>query len=695
MSSNYKFYYHKSNIVFVLLTKALISFVSLLIYTQTSDNFLTYTQANSINYGISQQPITDINQLMPKLCQNQSTICEGSFCIPGVKKCVCDLRMPVQFSRYCLRQVDIETKCFVTQQCNHTIKDAVCIDINSNSILNSESSKFKLDHWQQLHDLRQQTANSNRQVSATTTTEGPRIRNRRFRANENDQYYDSSGNNVIRSNFRNSPYEINYNTQELLLQNHTRRRTNTSNIDRLSNSLPTSTTTSATTSSSSSSIMSSTSRSDYVDSASHTSFTTTPRGDIETNTGNSISTNSNSRVQPESSEVSTNNYQADIRSSSSSSQLLTEIQNVITTTAPSIEYTGNRRKMVIKNPTWPPGICSCPFGYMFDSMLRKCLAISLADSHCANDFDCKQISMTHCSPETRKCECDEPLVWGTKESSCIRTPNKPVGKIEFSDGRKVGQSNGGFIDNLIAPLILAKLFPDYLIMFMIFIVIILIVTIILFKCIAKWFSSGSSSVLISPKNKKKKGTTSSNLPPRSPYATLRRPSHKPLSDFSQATRGRILNYDFEQEEIKTEVASGRNRSPQSNTLQKNSAKSNAHERSGTLKFNKGHSHDDGNKIKKEEPSDDQLLELNDNISVNQMDQSEGKSVSSILNAIPGPPPTQQPPYMLATSAMKGQGSAIAAAAAAVANKRMQMASQKKNPDHQQQGNMANGRPVFL
>lgn len=753
-------------------------------------NNIIIVSATSINYGVIQQPITDINQLMPKLCQNQSVICEGSYCIPGVRKCVCDLRMPVQFGSYCLRQVDIETKCFVTNQCNHTIKDAVCIDINSNSILNAESSKFKLDQWRQLNELRQQsiqaTTNSREQVPKQLLEGNSKSRSifklaNRFKMDEEDV--------MVVSHYRNSPYEINYNTPELLLQNHTRRKTNNTNGDRLNlyqnNQMHISATTTspALTNDVTNELngVNNRANSNYASQEDINQSTTTnvPVIDQDTSTPTTIipvtKTISNIRSSAGNKEqgyneetstrrdinsyYSTAHYQSDttsVTSQQSTNDYSTTTNNLYdTTTINSLPTTysssngdsnggsaqsGSRKKMIIKTQNWPPGICACPFGYMFDSMLRKCLAVSLADSHCLVDVDCKQISMSHCSQERKKCECDEPLVWDQKELACNRqkatttTPANSDDNINIDTRKILGSivNNGpvagnNFFENLFHPNMLAKLYPDYIILLMIFIVIILITICIVFKLTANWFSSSGSSALISPKKTNK--NSKANLPPRSPYATLKRPDHKPLSNFTQATRGRILNYDFEQDgQIKAHDQVGESSRNQQtiiggtlklhhNNHHNHHAKITNDNRSATLKatssssksHNKQSSGDNNNNSKQREKqndysNDEQLLELNDNISVSQL-ESDSKTSDVSAQAAPhmaippGPPPNQQPPYMLA-SAMKGQGSAIAAAAAAIANKRMQ----KKNLEQQQQQDQQQkyqaspftpGHPVFL
>lgn len=668
--------------------------------------------ATSINYGISQQPITDINQLMPRLCQNQTMICEGSFCIPGIRKCVCDLRMPVQFGRFCLRQVDIETKCFVTNQCNHTIKDAVCIDSNSNAILDAESSKFKLDQWQQLNELRQLSQSTlskeqvpTRQTHLFTSTESSQKSMFLFDGNNNNNNFDGfnfeARDDVIINNARNSPYEINYNTPELLSQNHTRRRTNNSDRSASTNSI-------LTVPISSYNLSNDTRLDDKSVLIRNNISETNPLSSTRASTISTITSPTDSSSTMSSSQ--TTSEEASISNNFESSLLTTEQgtngrsgQDPYTSTRPettgtvstttsstTLSYSDltSRKKMVIKSPNWPPGICSCPVGYMFDSMLRKCLTLSLADSHCQVDSDCKQVSMTHCSIESKRCNCDEPLVWNQTELACVR-PKVPI-KTENSTVKKEG-----FFENLLSPLILAKLLPDYTMMLLFFVIMVIISTLIILKLTVKCFSS-SSSALISPK--KKKPTQAGNLNPRSPYATLRRPDHKPssqLSNFTQATRGRILNYDFESENPK--VADDAN-SPSPLPPSGNTLRSNKEASKSTVKSHKHHTTpdiDNHNKSlnsgAKKDSMDDQLMELNDNISVNQL-ESESKSDNSI-NIIPGPSPTQQPPYML-RSAMMGQGSAIATAAAAVANKRMQLAL-KKNLEQQSTGKLANGSPVYL
>lgn len=673
--------------------------------------------ATSINYGIAQKPITDINQLMPKLCQNQSVICEGSFCIPGVRKCVCDLRMPVQFGKFCLRQLDINTKCFATSQCNHTIKEAVCIDTSSNAILDYESSKFKLDQWQHLEDLRK--------ASQPTTNKDMLAKTIRALVNQDTipRIYIQSGHRDSYSNLRNSPYEIKYDTPELLHQNHTRRKIssnnnekNISDNDKFKD------------------------RSNYVDSVQENiedargggQPTTEPVILSSTEASNSLDDAStyissrssdptenphNSAQLDEAIKPATSTIAVPLIVSTPSQQSSTTTTSLSTTqyAAKQTSEQPVRKKMVIKNMSWPPGVCSCPSGYMFDEMLRKCLALSLADSRCQQDTDCKQIAMTHCSSSTRKCECDEPLQWDSSKLACLRPkPNTAHTSPDVDDQQK---DTMGLTENLLPTLILVKYFPDYTIMLMIFIILVIVISLFILRLTVKCFSSSSSSALISPKTKKKKSANANHtnhLSPKSPYATLRRPDHKPssqLSSFTQTTRGRILNYDFEQEApLAGTTANGRqNAAAASMTLHRNNKTLsgdrtlNAVDISGaTLRPNKQHEHQhyDTNNIQNirvhNKASSGQPIELNDNISIDQS-EAEVKTDSGSLN-IPAPPANQQPPYMLASS-MKGQGSAIAAAAAAVANKRMQLA-QKKNIDQQQQqqnSNIlnANGKPVFL
>lgn len=663
-----------------------------IIHTSEKNNCMI-ASATSINYGIVQQPITDASQLMPKLCQNQTTICEGSFCIPNVRKCVCDLRMPVQFGRFCLRQVDIETKCFATNQCNHTVRDAVCIDINSNAILDTESSKFKLDQWQQLNELRQlsQSAVSRDIPKQQTQTIISQPKPMFFIEDRNfNGLTIESRDDVIVSNVRNSPYEININTPELLLQNHTRRRTN--NTDRALTNLLNSVTPANFNPKDVNQINDKPSHSNSIADL-NLSTMSINTNELRTTTRSIGTETHHTNTQPtipETTTTTTNTISTDQPTEVSSKDFKSFTTMATTTTTTGYNDLNSRKKMIIKTPNWPPGVCMCPFGYMFDPMLRKCLALSLADSHCLVDKDCKQITSTHCSLDSKRCECDEPLVWNQKELACVRP--KPSVKPDYPSPKK--EPGNGLVENLLPPIVLGKLFPDYSMILLIFVIIVIIGTLLLLKLTVKCFSS-SSSALISPKNKKKKKKlASSNLPPRSPYATLRRPDHKPnpqLSNFTQATRGRILNYDFEQEgPISMENDTSQSPQPFVNNSQKPNC-----ERTCTMRSNHNNNNNKSQKMDgslTKEPSikveeDDQLMELNDNISVSQL-ESESKSDNGIL-AIPGPPPTQPPPYML-KSAMMGQGSAIAAAAAAVANKRMQ----KKNLE-QHSGRLANGSPVFL
>lgn len=664
--------------------------------------YISFTKSagtTSINYGISQQPITDISQLMPKLCQNQSVICEGSFCIPGVRKCVCDLRMPVQLGKFCLRQVDIETKCFFTSQCNHTIKDSVCIDMNSNAVLDIDSSMFKLEQWHQLNELRRksQSALSSETTEQTTTTTTmtpvtvapPRI----FLAdNSLDELNFEARDDVIISNLRNSPYEINY-SPELIQQNHTRRKINPSD-QVLVPLVPTS---------DNEDIM----RQIATQGQNQSSSRSMPQSDSPVPDTTTRSVHDEVNVPMESRNF--NQY--------SQTPVDSSTPPVTTTTMQTNDPTQPKRKtMVVKTPNWPPGMCLCPHGFMFDSMLRKCLALSLADSHCSNDNDCKQISRTHCSMESKKCDCDEPLVWNQTDLACVR-PMPLVKTSSSSDGNQSSQgAKEGFIDNLIPPLVLAKLLPDQTVLLLIFVILVIIGTLIILKLTVKCFSSSGSALVSPTKHQKNRGKSAANnnnnsLPPRSPYATLKRPEHKPtsqLSNFTQATRGRILNYDFEQDAPIAGEPTGSSPQPPLTTYGTiSNVASTSVEDHSTLSKNKSHKHhhhhnhhgtsNDPNIQSKQKAADsEQLLELNDNVSLGQL-ESEGKSESSAaIMSIPGPSPNQPPPYML-PSAMKGQGSAIAAAAAAVANRRIQMA-QKKNLDQQQQpasAKKANGSPVFL
>lgn len=626
-------------------------------YSMRGLNHLSVS-ANSINYRISQEPVTDINLLMPKLCQNLTTICESSFCIPGIRKCVCDLRMPVLFGRYCLKQVDIETKCFATSQCNHTIREAVCIDVLSNAVLDLDSSKFKLDQWQQLNELRQ--SQQAHEVSSTgSIRRSPNIvKLRPHRSSEENEKL-LKAKPPVTMDSRNSPYEFNYNTQELLAQNHTRRNFSSDRALTGSN-------------------LNFKSKDEFLNDWPETS-----------REGSSISLAS-STVSYILDGSSTFTVQED---SLTSRVATTEpVSSTLPTTITPADPT-SRRKTTIKNPVWPPGICSCPHGSMFNSMLRRCIVLSLAESHCLSDVDCSQFAMTHCSTATKKCQCDEPLNWDQKNLACI----KPILTTTLpSIDSTVASRESNSSDYLLPPLILAKLLPNYTLLLPVLVLIVIFGTLILLQITVKCFSSNNSA-LISPKTKKKK-TKNNNLPPRSPYSTLRRPDHKgasELSSFTQATRGRILNYDFEQEEPATKSTSPLPKQPDSEL----SLADNAHNSATQKSVNKGHRHQNvctahtiARNSSKSVEINDEFLELNDNISLNQ-NESDAKADSTSLT-IPAPPPTQQPPYML-TSAMKGQGSAIAAAAAAVANKRMQMA-QKKSLDHlSTSGKLTNGSPVFL
>lgn len=493
-----------------------------------------------ISYGSSQPPITDVNQLMPKLCQNQSVICEGSFCIPGVRRCVCDLRMPVQFDKFCLRQLDIESKCFVTNQCNHTVKDAVCIDINSNSILDVDASRFKLEQWHQLNELRSQSTKNRipSSVGANKQTQSFVARSSMFMLENGrkDILIGSSQDEPIVSKARNSPYEINYNTNELLIQNHTRRRTNSTErpLDTL-NIIPipnpnSSLTNDAKKGSQSISIVEPQSVGPAIEL-------------VQNSTTSTENATTSASPLSQDAELTTNPV-----ITTSMSPIMTSSDANLQTTTSIVGELANR-KMVTKTPHWPPGVCSCPFGYMFDSMLRKCLALSLSDSHCQSDSDCKNIPTTHCSKETKKCECDEPFVWDQKDLACLRP--KFASKDTQLDANAVVDSS------LLPATISSRLFLENT-NFLLILILLLIVSGALFviESTVKCFSS-KNSALISPKRnqkKQKQSPATSGLPPRSPYATLRRPEHQSnsqLSSFTKATRGRILNYDFEQDSPKS------------------------------------------------------------------------------------------------------------------------------------------------
>lgn len=498
--------------------------------------------ATSINYGVNELPITDVNQLMPKLCQSQSAICEGVICIPDIRRCDCDLRMPVQFDKFCLRQVDIDTKCFATKQCNHTVKEAVCIDINSNAVLDVEASKFKLEQWQQLNELRSQSGSRAGSNSATGkqrafVSGSLGIPSRRILSMGSfDGRLIETQDSVMYSSARNSPYEINYNTNDLLVQNHTRRKINST--ERIPDAVE---------------IPSSSKVSNDPQLATQTipnpdqNNPITPKVRIEQVSSSTIATS-------RSESLATVINQQPNEGVDSTTSVSEATDNPATTLLPGPTTTSDlsSRKMITKTPHWPPGICSCPFGYMFDSMLRKCLAKSLNDSHCLVDSDCKYIPLTHCSIETKKCACDEPFVWDQKDLACLRP--KQMKKDEPIDG--------SVVDNSLLPTsITSKLFLEnsnliYLLLILFFII---TATLIILESTVKCFSS-KNSALISPKRQQKKQRSNSGAPnnvgPKSPYATLRK-SDQPnsqLSNFTQATRGRILNYDFEQDSPKTETA---------------------------------------------------------------------------------------------------------------------------------------------
>lgn len=585
---------------------------------QRSENnqVVAFVGATSINYGIYQTPITDVTLLMPKLCQNQSTICEGSFCIPGIRRCVCDLRMPVQFDRYCLKQVDIDTKCFVTSQCNHTVKDAVCIDINSNAILDIESSRFKLDQWQQLNELRQlsqSSFSSSKQQQQLEPTTPKSISSPAF------TFYDEPfGTNnlvelrddVINLDVRNSPYEINYNTPELLHQNHTRRRhdhtadrnhlqalaSHTGNriihselpITLPSQSIETTTITTTPVTTSSQSDLNQ--QQPYITSTLSPIVSTSDQ--VDTNTFLSTNTDLIDRTTTTTTSNSDGQSQTSIPETSTTITVITSpatepTSNVISnpttpTPGPTTTTTHSNRKLITKNQSWPPGICSCPFGHIFSSKLRKCMLPSLVDSHCTVDYDCKQIPFTHCSRETRKCICDEPLVWN--QSSCVRPSQQQQQQQDIYSSNQYGnpkkhksmdnQLELGTTNQDTSSLLSTTTFSllDNVSLSIILILIFFIIAILIIVEFVKCFSGSNNSTLISPRrqnNEQKSKVKQSQQPttnvdingmvqtnasstsnPKSPYATLRRQENGPnsqLSNFSQATRGRILNYDFEQE----------------------------------------------------------------------------------------------------------------------------------------------------
>ena len=462
--------------------------------------------ATSINYGISQKPITDISQLMPVLCQNQSVICEGSFCIPGVKRCVCDLRQPVAFGRFCLRQLDIETKCFASSQCNHTVKNAICVDTTSQIELDYDSSRFKLDQWQHLNELRQlsQSAQSkdstNRQTmtSPTVTNQKPPIYMAIERANRNnidEGLVFEARDDVIMTNMRNSPYEIT--TPELMQQNHTRRRQNNGQLP-----------------------------------LNLSSIDGTLQPSSEVPSGDSSQAERDQNTSTPSIRDLLSITQADFPTSTTtvSTTASTTTEATTTTTEPSTSTTNQeattgfseliKKKMVVKSPSWPPGVCSCPQGFMFDAMLRKCLGLSLSDAHCQSDNDCKQIKLTHCSAETKKCECDEPFVWNQTELLCQRPikgakvetyPQEETTQLVITVGypftpvtRESTPTNKeqSFMENLVPSLLASRMVPDHTVLLLIFVIVIIVATLIILRLTVKCFSS-SNSTLISPKSSKK------------------------------------------------------------------------------------------------------------------------------------------------------------------------------------------------
>jgi hypothetical protein len=611
-------------------------------------------QTTSINYGISHQPITDVSQLMPSLCQNQSVICEGSFCIPGVRKCVCDLRQPVQIGLFCLRQVDIETKCFATSQCNHTIRDAVCTDINSNTILDADSSKFKLKQWQQLNDLRQASqsavAKQQQQDSSkpkqTTASSVSSIKAQMYLAdNAHDKLSFQTRDDVIMSNARNSPYEINYYTPELLKQNHTRR--NNENGDRNINML---------------NLAAGTSSPDeqndgFRSNIDDNNFKQTLNKQLIQSMINHDATTQQITTTTQNADATTKSPTADTTTTiyppPSSSTGIDSAFNPTSSTPPTSSLSNelSKKKLIVKAPNWPPGVCSCPPGYMFDSMLRKCLAFSLADSRCLVDNDCKQIKMTHCSKDTKKCECDEPLIWNQTDLACVR-PKPRMAVIP---------------DKPADPLLLGELLPDQTTILFIFVATIIVATLLILGLIVKCFST-SKPALISPKNQKNKKSNQNSIP-KSPYATLRKtdPTNSQLNSFTQATRGRILNYNFEQDNPVQESTSPRSASAMDHKEQP-SHDHGTIERSKTLARLKGlkpnlknaSSPDTCNAPKQALKSNE--IVADESLDLNELD-SETKSEHSTTLA-PPQPTTNQPTYMLA-----GQQSAIAAAAAAVANRR--------------------------
>jgi len=604
--------------------------------------------------------------------------------------------------------------------------------------LDHESGGYKLEQWYHLNELRQTQAKgfTNKQQTTTSTTEKPLfIAAPLVRERSDDGLVFEAHDDVMITNSRNSPYE--FTTPELMQQNHTRRR---QNMDQLLANL-----------------------------RSEDSRAPIPPDPYPTSEPQADSSDSAPTVVSNQDSTTQSLTTTTIKPIERKVEALTTQETITTKTAASVNNLGDpsKKKMIVKTPNWPPGICSCPNGFMFDAMLRKCLGLSLIDTHCQVDNDCRQIRLTHCSMETKKCECDEPFVWNQTELMCQRpkkilsTETTVLEATATSGGPNDyrftpvtqrtketppnKQDNG--LESLIPPLLLAKLLPDQTVMLLILVIVVITATLIILGFIVKCFSSNSAALISpkSPKNKGHKATSSTDLPPRSPYATLKRPEyHNKHSQFTQAARGRILNYDFEQDSPTANNPSDSAHSPHTKKTLNSSATLHrgGHQKNdfrttttiesqtggGTLSRLKMHKHSDipsvatksgpenemftarpnskspgdtrGHSTKKTVPGRVISAQLDESIDVEHLESGSERSETGSQKGISGPPPlsNQPPPYMLASSSMKGQGSAIAAAAAAVANRRMQLAQKKAATGDQQQSNKfseSNGSPVFL
>ncbi|KAG9510715.1 Serum response factor-like protein, partial [Fragariocoptes setiger] len=631
---------------------------------------------DNINYGMAPQPITDINQLMPKQCQNQTMICEGSFCIPGVKQCVCNLRTPVQFGKYCLRQLDIGVQCFVTSQCNHTIKSSVCIEQSSGQVIDEATARFKLDQWHQLNELRMKSnqalmtgttvapgSSSSAQSIATETVS--EIIN--VTTPESSAVHTSSN---IRPNYmRNSPYEIGYPSAPYTTTNLT--SDENSRIDSLGRMI-------ARTSPRSSSMMKSqhssddslttvssqpinSQSSDALLSSSKTSDTSYAPQHYTTSTQSTADLNSGSRINyspvgsgsllDRPSDVSTTSVTSNQVQDSTSYQSVpsTDLSALLNTNA------GGQRKAASRTK-WPPGKCSCPPGYMFDHMMRKCLTISIHDTYCKTDLDCSQIPLTHCYQARSKCECDELYVWDVKQLACVREtrsleekPSDGVAApdIEYQLPRFL------FLDETTSVLVVGCCI-------VLGILLLLISTV---RC----FTSKPSSTPSTPRSRSKNiqhctlKKSSRTTPSPVSLDTMSRPVSQ-LSNSNKETRGRILNYDFEQNTIYSQAATNSKASMESPNRFLTSGRATKRETTPSL------------------PSSiESKLSLKDLSDTE--DKCNGPKLSQKDEDIIDPAPIINQPHYLMRPAVKGATapSAIAAAAAAVANRRRkdQEAKRKK------------------